>query len=558
MKKIITFFLLLITSWNNLATAQAPNWLWAKSTGGASDDGGGVSVSTDVNGNVLMTGIFVSPTISFGTITLTNADPSSRDIFIVKYDTSGNVLWAKSAGGSSDDYSYDVSTDASGNLYLTGYFQSPTITFGTTTLTNAGFGDLFIVKYDVNGNVLWAKRTGGTSVDGGTSVSTDANGNVLMTGSFQSPTIIFGTTTLTNAGSSNIFIVKYDANGNVLWAKLAGGTSDDIAYDVSTDASGNSFITGNFNSPTIIFGADTLTNSNAGSSDIFIAKYDASGNVLWAKSAGGNSVDDASGVSTDANGNVFMTGYFLSFTITFGTTILTNASAGFEDIFIVKYDSNGNALWAKRAGGGLINDDVGFSISTDSNGNALMTGYFESPTITFGTATLTNTSAGDADIFIVKFDTNGNVLWAKSAGGTNDDFGHDIFTVANGSSYITGLFQSPTITFGTTTLTNSGTSLNKIFIAKLDETTIGIEEFSEHSDLSIAPNPLNSESTITFNKEQINTTIKITDVLGKEIKTTTFSGKQYVIEKGDLKAGIYYLRSVDEKKNVLNAKIIIQ
>src|SRR3989338_2819744 len=127
--------------------------------------------------------------------------------------------WAKSAGGASWDLGYSVSTDASGNVYMTGRFNISTITFGTTTLTNAGDYDIFIVKYDAAGNVLWAKSAGGTSSDVGTCVSTDASGNVLMTGSFQSPAITFGTTTLTSVGYGDIFIVKFDATGNILWAK---------------------------------------------------------------------------------------------------------------------------------------------------------------------------------------------------------------------------------------------------------------------------------------------------------------------------------------------------
>ncbi|MFH1005081.1 MAG: hypothetical protein V1781_06265, partial [Bacteroidota bacterium] len=165
-----------------------------------------------------------------------------------------SYLWAKSAGGSSDDIALSVSTDANGNILVAGYFDSPTIIFGSTTLTNAGDYDMFLAKYDASGNVLWAKSAGGSDWDRASSVSTDANGNILVAGSFQSPTIIFGSTTLTKAGSDNyadMFLAKYDASGNVLWAKSAGGSSDDIALSVSTDANGNILVAGNFRSPTI-------------------------------------------------------------------------------------------------------------------------------------------------------------------------------------------------------------------------------------------------------------------------------------------------------------------
>ena len=208
MKKIITISLFALIGLSNLVNAQAPNWAWAKSAGRASNDYG-YSVSTDASGNVFMTGIFRSASITFGTTTLSNA--GTNDIFIVKYDAGGNVIWLKGAGGTSFDFGHSVSTDTEGNVFLTGVFSSATITFGTTTLTNAtkvGTGDIFIVKYNAAGNVQWAKSAGGTKDDNGNSLSTDASGNVTMAGSFKSATINFGSTPLTNAGGSDIFIAR--------------------------------------------------------------------------------------------------------------------------------------------------------------------------------------------------------------------------------------------------------------------------------------------------------------------------------------------------------------
>ena len=459
MKKVITILVALVISANTFA--QAPNCLWAKAAGGTYYDYG-YSVATDASGNVYVTGSFSSPIITFGTTTLTNA--GSGNIFIAKYDAAGNVLWAKSAGGNGSDDGLSVATDASGNVYVTGYFTSSTITFGTTTLTNAGGGsnDMFIVKYNAAGNVLWAKREGGTSHEIGFSVTTDASGNVYVTGEFRSATITFGTTTLTNAGGGDIFIAKYDAAGNVLWAKRAGGTDYEFCKSVTTDASGNVYITGEFRSPTITFGTTTLT--NAGNSNIFIAKYDAAGTVLWAKGAGSNNDNNGRIVTTDASGNVYVTGVFTSPTITFDTTTLTNA--GSADMFIAKYDAAGTVLWAKRAGG--ADSDYGYSVATDASGNVFVTGSFLSSTITFGTTTLTN--AGSDDIFIAKYDSTGTMIWAKRAGGTNDDYGISVTTDASGNVYVTGRFASPTITFGTNTLTNSGSG--DIFIVKYDNMPI--------------------------------------------------------------------------------------
>ena len=392
-------------------------------------------------------------------------------------------------------------------------------------------------------NWQWAKSAGGTGSAFGLIVSTDAIGNVFMTGYFKSPTITFGTTTLTNAGSNDIFIVKYDATGNVLWAKSVGGAYDERGQSVSTDASGNVFMTGYFISPTISFGTTTLTNTYASNlySDFFIVKYDTSGNVLWAKSAEGAYDDSGQSVSTDASGNVFITGIYYSPTITFGTTTLTkaNPTSNYSDIFIVKYDASGNMLWATSAEDGVFNDD-GRSVSTDASGNVFIAGYFASPTITFGTTTLTNTNSS-WDIFIVKYDSSGNVLWAKSAGGTGYDEGYAVSTDASGNVFLTGNFGSPNINFGTTTLTNTDTtgSFRDIFIAKLDGTT-GTNDI-KNANIKIYPNPTNNIINIEGLTKNENNTIQIFDVQGKLVITKNISEKG-TIDLSELNKGVYVIK----------------
>jgi hypothetical protein len=440
-------------------SANAQSWLWAKSAGGANNEYG-QSTCTDANNNVLTTGIFQTPTIVFGTATLTNAG-NGADVFVVKHNAAGNVLWARSIGGAnSPDNGSGIATDPSGNVLITGAFQSPTLTIGSATLINSGNWDIFIAKYDASGNFLWARSSGGYFSDMGQSVSTDASGNVLLTGHFSSSTIAFGSTTLTNSGSGyDIYLVKFDASGNTLWARSAVGTSFDYGQGVSTDASGNVVLTGFFQSPTLTFGTATLTCAGGGY-DLFVAKYSASGNVLWAQSAGGSSSDLAQSISTDASGNILVTGYFNSATFIYGSSTLT--SSGLTNIFVLKYDAAGNAVWAKSSAGSLY-DDGGYGIATDASSNVYVTGSFQSPTVSFGTATLTNAGSG-SDIFIVKYNAAGNLVWAKSAGGTTVDYGQSIAIDANGDVLVSGYFDN-TLSLGTITLTNGGG--NDLFIAKL-------------------------------------------------------------------------------------------
>jgi len=315
-------------------------------------------------------------------------------------------LWSKRFGGNASDYGQSVSVDSWGNVYITGWFDSSTIDFGGGVLTNAGYGDIFLAKFDSNGNHLWSKRFGGSSVDWGYSVSVDSSSNVYITGWFESSTIDFGGGALTNVGGVDIFLAKFNSNGNHLWSKRFGGSgggdSGDYGSSVSVDSSGNVYITGSFSSSTIDFGGGVLTNAGGSCGsyscpDIFLAKFDSNGNHKWSKRFGGSGDDYGNSVSVDSSGNVYITGWFNSSTIDFGGGALTNA--GGADIFLAKFDSNGNHKWSKRFGGSYA--DKGESVSVDSSGNVYGTGWFGSSIIDFGGCPLS--SEGGYDIYLIKY-----------------------------------------------------------------------------------------------------------------------------------------------------------
>ncbi len=464
--KMKTKLLVIILAVCGIANAQT--WQWAESADGTSSDVGN-AIATDSNGNVYVTGYFESSSIIFGGSTVIRS--GLRNIFVVKYNSTGNVLWAKTAVGTSTgiDMGYGICTDKNGNVYVTGSFRSSSITFGSYVLNNAGgscssgCADIFIVKYDANGNELWAKSAGGTDPDEGKAVTTDPNGNVFITGYFRSMYVSFGSTTLNNnftgAGLFEVFTVKYDSTGNVLWAKSKGGTSNDDGKAIVTDLNGNVYITGNYSS------TDFGGLSNAGGSDVFIVKYAANGNEIWERGVGGSANEDGFGITTDANGNIYITGEFSSSTSAFGSTSLT--SSGGPDIFIAQYDLSGNVLWAKSAGG--AKGDVGFAISADAVNNIYVTGSFRSPSLTIGSTTLINASSSNdiPDIFVAKYDAGGSVLWVKSAGGTDFDRGYGICTAKGGAVNITGYFISPSLAFGSNSLTNVGSE--DVFVAQIND-----------------------------------------------------------------------------------------
>jgi hypothetical protein len=207
-------------------------------------------------------------------------------------------VWARGAGSTGTDNAFSITAHQSGSTYVTGHYGSGGITLGTTTLANLGASDIFIAKYDSSGAVLWAHGAGGPGYEGGQSVATDSAGNCYVTGGFEG-SISFGTVTLTTSGFADVFVVKYDPNGNLLWARNAGSSTIDVGSSIAVDGLGNCYVTGYY-SGSMTIGASSLP--NAGNEDIFIAKYDASGSLLWAKGFGGTFKDVSTGVAADSAG----------------------------------------------------------------------------------------------------------------------------------------------------------------------------------------------------------------------------------------------------------------
>lgn len=459
-KSLVTF---LFAFCFNAMHAQTPNWLWAHNHGGSQADGASSSV-TDQLGNVYVAGWFSSPTITFGSFVLNNA--GVIDMFVAKYDISGNVIWAHSGGGNGYDAANGISIDTTGNIFVTGSFDSPVATFGVNSLTNAdnsgNTGDVFLIKYDSGGNVVWANRGGGTNNDVAFSVTTDISGKIYITGWFFSAVSTFGATNLINADNStsteDMFVVKYNSNGSVQWAKSAGGTNSDDGISVAADAAGNSYVAGWFNSTSLTFGSTTLT--NAGGNDAYVVKYDVNGNILWAIREGGTGSDAINSIVSDASGIISVAGGYTSSSITIGSTILNNG--GTQDFFLAKYNAIGSAVWAKSFGSSGF--DFPSGIRLDSANNIYSTGSFKSDSIIFGATTLHNQNSIYYDLFLTKFDLNGNVLWAKSAGGMVDDKSYSVSVDPNGNSYVVGQFSSTSIVFDQDTVTALGNL--DMFIAK--------------------------------------------------------------------------------------------
>jgi len=339
--------------------------------------------------------------------------------------------WIQKGTGQANDEASDVSSDGAGNLYYAGYF-SATASFGTTNLNSSGITDVFLSKLDAAGVYQWAVKGGGPGSDRALSVKADAAGNSYITGYYYN-TATFGSQNVTSAGQQDVFVAKYDPSGNLLWLRSGGGAGADIGNGITVDNSGNVIITGEF-AGTATFGSQSLTSMN-GSTDVFTVKYDGSGNVLWAEKGSAHLTDRGLDVACDATGNIFITGQF-SDTITFDQTHLNNMV---NAVFVVKYDPSGAEQWYRRIGGGGFN--IANSIAVDNSNRVLLTGDY-SGTVTFYGTPNTNLGGTYSDrMFIARYDNSGSLDWATSATSNSQVSAKCITSDASGGVYIGGVFK---------------------------------------------------------------------------------------------------------------------
>lgn len=416
---------------------------------GDADEQSGLDVAVDPSGNTIVTGSFWG-TVDFGGGVLTSA--GATDIFVAKFGPGDAHLWSKSFGDATLQEVAYVAVDASGNVIITGIFYG-SVDFGGGALTSAGSTDIFVAKFGSGGAHLWSKRFGGAGPQLGSYAATDASGNILLAGRFYG-TVDFGGGTLTSGGGDDIFMAKFTPDGTHLWSNRFGDTSAQYANDIAVDASGNVTIAGYLDG-SADFGGGLLT--SAGSIDIFVAQFDATGAHLWSKRFGDSDAQWAVAIACDASGNVIMAGHFES-TVNFGGGTL--ASAGQTDGYVVKFSSAGTHLWSKRFGDA---DEQGANcVTADASGNVILGGNFAG-TVECGSDVLT--SAGSFDIYITKFTSTGTHLWSESFGDASTQGISGVAAGSAGAVFVTGALEG-TVDFGGGALTSAGS--RDIFVAKFE------------------------------------------------------------------------------------------
>jgi hypothetical protein len=449
MKKILTIITLFTTF-----VVNAQNFVWAKSFGSAgtgifsqSYDGAN-EIATDPSGNIIVAGTF-NGTVDFDpSIFVSNLTSAGNDdVFIAKYNSSGNFMWVKQLGNTNQDNITDLKCDATGNIYFTGNFTG-TVDFNpsasTLNLTAIGGSDIYAVKYDNNGNLIYAKAMGGTSGDYGWALDIDNSGALYLNGSFNG-TADFdpsaATYTLTSNGLQDVFVTKLSNTGTFVWASKMGGPAADSPGDIELNTAENLLYMVCTFSNTITNGVTTFT--SAGKQDVYMQRIPAaSGGLNTAKTYGGTDNDYVSDLTIDASDNMYLTGSFAGlgdFDPSPAVAQLVVQTTGDNDAYLSKLSSSFVFSWVKQIES--TSTDGGNKIKLDSDNNIYWLGYFTGPDTDLdpsvaGTYTVTNNGASNQDAFLIKFDPTANYVWGKNwgnASGVNApalalDFQNNIYT----------------------------------------------------------------------------------------------------------------------------------
>lgn len=429
-----------------LSLELTPEFLWLRRSGGTGDDQA-FATATDGTNAVYVAGLFTGTNPAFTNLT----SAGGTDIFLTKYDGAGNLLWAKRAGGTSADAAQAIRVDKDGNILVAGYFYSSTATFGAITVTNksspvAGFSDLFLAKYDSEGNALWVKSASGSANDQATAIALDDGGNAYLTGSFHAGAV-FGNIGLTNSGSTNMFVAKFDPDGNVLWARTTSGTNYSQGSGVCVDAETNVYLTG-FLFGSLNLGSGSITNTNSiftfGNATSFVAKYDRDGNLQWLRRGLGGS-GFGQNIMADRYGAIYATAYKRDY----GQTFL-----------LTKYDVAGNVIWTRTNAIGCCTSDYLFAngLALDAFGNPVLAGGITGSGTQEGLSL--NSSIGQG--FVVKYRaSDGTPFWVQRLGAA----GYSAAMDAEGKLYLAGRFTG-TSAFGTSSnLVSAGG--NDAFLTKV-------------------------------------------------------------------------------------------
>ncbi len=474
------------------STAVSQGIIWSNNYGGQYNDKGNSCRQTSDGGTVIVGSSYIS-------------DATDHDIYLLKIDSAGNQIYSRTFGTTSTEYGYDIVETSDGGLVLVGCSNS----FGT------GDKDIYLIKTDSDGYLLWSKNIGGTGDDDGYSIrQTSDNGFIIC-----------GTTNSSGAGYTDLYLVKTDANGNVLWSKTYGGSGGEAGAAVRQTADGGFIMIGSTGS----FGI--------GYSSIYVVRTDHNGDSLWATTYGGNRADFGSSVEVTSDGGFV----FVDATASYGS--------GYSDVYLIKTDPWGNQEWHQTYGG--TGDDRGFSVSETGDGG-------------FAVAGITQSYGAGTNAYLVRTNPIGEMVWDNYYGGVGADYSRAVIQPQQTDFLLAGYSYS---------YSSGGAD---VYVVKVqgDVATDVHDRISEiipdgYELAQNYPNPFNISTTIQYSiPRRSDVSLTIFNVLGQQVHQWTFDGLPagtYALDwdgrnqsGGVVASGVYFYRILTADRHLSKKMVLLK
>ncbi len=556
--RLLFIFLFLQLSFQSKAQA----WEWVVSAGGDASDKA-LDIDVDRYGNEYVSGYYNSGTsaddVNFGII---NPNQNfGKEGFLAKIDSTGDWKWVSPAAGGWDERALGLCVDNVNDfVYVTGTAWYSTDFGSCTGVIFPGGGDeIFVAKFDLTGACQWLIGAGGQNDDHGYDLVTDKQGNIYLTGfigdTYASGGVIahFGTidVPIPNPGDSLGFLAKISSAGTFQWVKTFQATDGERDNRIAIDSSANIYITGGFRG---VKPFGTATGTSNGGRDIFVLKFDSSGNQLWLRTTGGTLDDRGNSVTIDIEQDVYITGEFRDVVVFGNDTVDNDGGPNGRDIFVAKLTPGGSWVWAKKAGS-TNGSDRGNRIVANKQNLLFVTGQFKG-TASFGVAdTLINIS-DSVQVYVAAIDTTGKWQWAIQGGSMVEDRGNGIAVDDECNLFTTGYYEL-TATFGTQSVTASGRK--EIYVAKIPGACnymLGTGDQTAFGNVNYYPNPSAGNLTIELGKVYQDLTIEVHNIVGQLVQRSEHHSVNKVELNLEQPDGIYFVRLVSKDGGSMAFKVI--
>ncbi|HEY6159964.1 MAG TPA: SBBP repeat-containing protein [Bacteroidia bacterium] len=543
----------------NLLSSCLP---WSTYYGGSGNDEGW-GITADANNNSYTTGYTYSIDFPVSAGSFQDTVCGNYDAFVIKMDSCGNRQWTTFLGSSGNDFGQKICMN--GNRIVAGGYTSGTdfpVSNNAWQLNNNGSYDAFLFELNSAGARVWATYFGGSGGELGLSVCTDMNKNIFLGGSTSSTDMpVQNAFQNSSGGPLDAFIAKFDSNGTRRWSTYFGGSSSEDVHSMTADNSGDLVAAGGTFSNDMPVSTGAFQMSNNGVQDGYLLKLDSTGSRIFSTYFGGTGNEDAYGICTDAQKNIYICGYTNSSDMPVTNGAYQSTANTGDEIYIAAFTPAGAQLWCTYFGGSGM-DDV-YAMSTDHNGHFYVLASTQSNDIPIIGTPVQASIAGMYDAFILKISSSGQPLWSTYFGGNSDEGAYDIFSGPAMRLFITGYtnsFNFP-VTFGSYQQNNNGPE--DAFITSLDgsfDITVGTNQQHDNSDVSVYPNP--AAEGLFIHMPGISTgeiSITVMDISGREVKQSEVhanGGPVLSYSVTDLVPGLYTLY-IRVKNTVYTKKLAI-